>query len=53
MQESARTALSWIRSHATDLDLAHTKAEHLLNTTDLHLHFPAGAVPKARGRHEI
>ena len=46
MQESARTALSWIRSHATELELADTKAEHLLNTTDLHLHFPAGAIPK-------
>ena len=42
MQESAQTALSWVRSHADGLGLAADWfAEH-----DVHVHVPAGAVPK-------
>jgi ATP-dependent Lon protease len=42
MQESARAALSHIRSHAAQLGLsANFLAEH-----DLHVHVPAGAIPK-------
>jgi ATP-dependent Lon protease len=42
MQESAQAALSWVRSHTTQLDLEERWfAEH-----DVHLHVPAGAVPK-------
>jgi ATP-dependent Lon protease len=42
MQESAQTALSWVRSHAEGLGLASDWfAEH-----DVHVHVPAGAVPK-------
>ncbi len=42
MQESAQAALSWVRSHTEALGLPETWfAEH-----DLHLHVPAGAVPK-------
>ena len=42
MQESMQAALSWVRAHAKQLDIppAHFK-EH-----DLHLHVPAGAIPK-------
>jgi ATP-dependent Lon protease len=42
MGESARLALSYLRAHADrfGLDLAR------LMTMDLHLHFPAGAIPK-------
>jgi ATP-dependent Lon protease len=42
MQESARAALSWVRSHAEELgvDPAWFR-EH-----DVHIHVPAGAVPK-------
>ncbi|HET7566423.1 MAG TPA: endopeptidase La [Gaiellaceae bacterium] len=42
MQESAQAALSWVRSHTTDLGLEERWfAEH-----DVHVHVPAGAVPK-------
>ncbi|MDX6617578.1 MAG: ATP-dependent Lon protease, partial [Solirubrobacterales bacterium] len=42
MQESARAALSWVRSHAGTLGLDPTWFE----THDVHVHVPAGAVPK-------
>jgi ATP-dependent Lon protease len=46
MKESAQTALSWVRSRATDLSLAASNSEHFLEKTDVHIHFPAGAIPK-------
>jgi ATP-dependent Lon protease len=42
MQESARTALSYIRSQASSLNIDET----LFEKNDIHLHVPAGAVPK-------
>ncbi|MCO4771141.1 MAG: endopeptidase La [Deltaproteobacteria bacterium] len=42
MKESAETALSWVRSHATRLGVD-TK---LFKERDLHVHFPQGAIPK-------
>jgi ATP-dependent Lon protease len=42
MQESARAALSFIRSQATRLGLS----EDFFERQDIHLHVPAGAVPK-------
>jgi ATP-dependent Lon protease len=42
MRESAQAALSWVRSHADELGVdPEWFAEH-----DLHVHVPAGAVPK-------
>jgi len=42
MQESAQAALSWVRSHSRQLGLADDWfAEH-----DVHIHVPAGAIPK-------
>jgi ATP-dependent Lon protease len=42
MQESAQAALSWVRAHADELGLAPDWfADH-----DVHIHVPAGAVPK-------
>jgi ATP-dependent Lon protease len=42
MQESAQAALSWVRAHAAQLGLdSGWFREH-----DVHLHVPAGAVPK-------
>jgi len=46
MQESAKAALSWIRTHAPELGLAASSTEHLLSKSDLHIHFPAGAIQK-------
>jgi ATP-dependent Lon protease len=42
MQESARTALSYVRSAHADLGLA----ERFFEAYDLHIHVPAGAIPK-------
>ena len=46
MKESAQAAMSWIRSNAVDIGIAKTLDEHFLERSDLHLHFPAGAIPK-------
>jgi ATP-dependent Lon protease len=42
MQESARAALSWVRSHAVPLGIDPT----WFRDHDIHVHVPAGAVPK-------
>jgi len=42
MRESGQAALGLIRSRATDFDLD----EDLFSQIDIHVHFPAGAVPK-------
>jgi len=42
MQESAQAALSYARSHATDLGIGDIDFEKL----DIHIHVPEGAVPK-------
>ncbi|MBE7484569.1 MAG: endopeptidase La [Polyangiaceae bacterium] len=42
MKESARAALTYLRSHASELELDVSG----LDESDLHLHVPAGAVPK-------
>ena len=42
MRESAEAALSWVRSNADALDLP----EGILDACEIHLHVPAGAVPK-------
>jgi ATP-dependent Lon protease len=42
MRESAQAALSWVRSHSAGLDLP----EDWFTEHDIHLHVPAGAVPK-------
>jgi ATP-dependent Lon protease len=42
MRESAEAALSWVRTHASELGVA----EAALEPREIHLHVPAGAVPK-------
>ncbi|MFN8543292.1 MAG: endopeptidase La [Candidatus Binatia bacterium] len=42
MKESAQAALSWLRSRAERLGLA----PDFFETMDIHLHVPAGAIPK-------
>jgi ATP-dependent Lon protease len=42
MKESAQAALSYVRSHATELGIP----GDFLEKSDLHLHVPAGATPK-------
>jgi ATP-dependent Lon protease len=42
MKESAKAALSWVRSHTAELGVSDSWFED----HDLHIHVPAGAVPK-------
>jgi len=46
MKESAQAALSWIRSRALNFKLADDMDTHFLEKADVHVHFPAGAIPK-------
>ena len=42
MKESAQAALSWVRSHAADLGIR----SDFWDTSDIHVHIPAGGIPK-------
>jgi ATP-dependent Lon protease len=42
MKESARIALTYVKSHASELGID----EHALDGRELHVHVPAGATPK-------
>ncbi len=42
MKESAQAALSWVRSHSDELGIP----EDYFQSHDIHVHVPAGAVPK-------
>lgn len=42
MRESVEAALSYVRSHATVLGIENS----IFETTDIHVHIPAGAIPK-------
>ncbi len=42
MRESVQTAYSYVRSRAADLDIA----DAVFDANDVHIHFPAGAIPK-------
>ncbi len=46
MKESAHTALSLVRSRCAEFGIDPATLGRLLKDHDLHLHFPAGAVPK-------
>lgn len=42
MKESARAAMSFIRSHSSDFEIEYD----FIRKSDLHLHVPAGSIPK-------
>ncbi|HEY1240429.1 MAG TPA: endopeptidase La [Bryobacteraceae bacterium] len=42
MQESVQAALTWVRGNATHYDID----PDLFKTSDIHIHVPAGAIPK-------
>ncbi|OVA12720.1 Peptidase S16 [Macleaya cordata] len=46
IKESAQIALTWVRARASDLKLVASGNISLMEGQDVHIHFPAGAVPK-------
>ncbi|KAH9607082.1 hypothetical protein KSS87_005011 [Heliosperma pusillum] len=46
IKESAQIALTWVRSRATELKFVVDAEGNLMNGRDIHIHFPAGAIPK-------
>ncbi|KAK1261873.1 hypothetical protein QJS04_geneDACA008717 [Acorus gramineus] len=46
IKESAHLALAWVRARAADLKPSGAGEINLLENRDIHIHFPAGAVPK-------
>jgi len=42
MRESAQAALTWVRAHAAELGIR----GDFFESTDIHIHLPAGAIPK-------
>jgi ATP-dependent Lon protease len=42
MQESVKAALTWVRAHAQEIGID----EDFLNKSEIHIHIPAGAIPK-------
>ncbi|CAN7026862.1 unnamed protein product [Brassica rapa subsp. trilocularis] len=46
IKESAQLALTWVRARASDFKLALAGDMNVLDGRDIHIHFPAGAVPK-------
>ena len=46
IKESTQIALTWVRARAAELRLATTSEVNLMESRDIHIHFPAGAVPK-------
>ncbi|KAK9667923.1 hypothetical protein RND81_13G021000 [Saponaria officinalis] len=46
IKESAQLALTWVRSRASDLNLVAAAEVNLMKGRDIHIHFPAGAIPK-------
>ncbi|XP_077997678.1 lon protease homolog 2, peroxisomal-like [Glandiceps talaboti] len=46
MKESATIALNWVRSHAAQCGINVSAGTDLMENTDIHIHFPAGAINK-------
>lgn len=46
ISESAEIALSWVKANAFKLGLAKTPDEDIMRNIDIHLHAPAGSIPK-------
>ncbi|KAI9349446.1 Lon protease C-terminal proteolytic domain-containing protein [Zopfochytrium polystomum] len=45
IKESAQLGLTWVRANAQKLGLSKAKV-NIIDSTDIHIHFPAGAIPK-------
>ena len=46
LKESVGVALTWVKAHAYDLGLTHDPNEDIMEKRSIHVHCPAGAVPK-------
>lgn len=46
IQESAKLALSWVKSNAYALKLTSNSREKMNEYDDIHIHFPSGAISK-------
>lgn len=46
LKESVEVALSWVKAHAFTLGLTHDAQEDIMANRSIHVHCPAGAVPK-------
>jgi ATP-dependent Lon protease len=46
LKESVEVALSWVKAHSYDLGLTHDRYEDIMEKRAIHVHCPAGAVPK-------
>lgn len=46
LKESVEVALTWVKAHAFDLGLTHDLTEDIMARRAIHVHCPAGAIPK-------
>ncbi|KAK9472980.1 Lon protease C-terminal proteolytic domain-containing protein [Dipodascopsis tothii] len=46
IKESAQLALTWVRAHSFELGLTASADDNVVDKSDIHVHAPAGAVPK-------
>ncbi|KAJ2978370.1 hypothetical protein NQ176_g3856 [Zarea fungicola] len=46
LKESVEVALTWVKAHAFDLGLTHEPSTDIMKNRSIHVHCPAGAIPK-------
>ncbi|RMZ75670.1 hypothetical protein DV737_g5167, partial [Chaetothyriales sp. CBS 132003] len=46
LKESVEVALTWVKAHSYELGLTHDPAQDMMEKRSVHVHCPAGAVPK-------
>ncbi|CAO3630117.1 unnamed protein product [Cunninghamella blakesleeana] len=46
IKESAQIALTWVKSHAYELNLTSSRRANIVEHEDIHIHFPASSIPK-------
>ena len=46
MQESAKIALNWVRTHSHKYHIPQVNGRDVVENYDIHIHFPAGGIGK-------
>ncbi|KAJ3216478.1 hypothetical protein HDU67_009433 [Dinochytrium kinnereticum] len=46
MKESAQIGLTWVRANAGKIGIVKQEGDSIMENIDVHVHFPAGAIPK-------